>query len=275
LNTLVRLLNVTNRGDASFLDRDTRKVEYLLAAFERARVHATYLALDISKASLTENVRYLASKHCYADSVVRCAGLWGTFADGEAYVRNINNSRLFLSLGSVLCNDAWDAAQHNLSTWAKQMRPDDLMLVGMDAHVAPRDNDKIWAAYHSCDSLFKRFFLTGFQHANRLAGENWFREQDWDFLAQLEEHPSTRHRFYFRAKRDIKLQKFARTIEAGEEFDWFDSHKYSEQDVRLMCAVARLDVVTVWQAPVSEFRKLPSLLAIVERLTSRSQVNTL
>lgn len=187
--------------------------------------------------------------------MVRCAGLWGTFEDGEQFVENIQSPRLFLSLGSVLCNDEWSKALRNLQKWAKQLRPDDLLLVGMDAHLAEQDHDKIWAAYHTSNDLFKKFFLNGFDHANRLAGEKWLCEEDWEFRAALESRPTTRHRFFFRAKHDIRLEKLGRTIHAGEEFDWFDSHKYGERDVRIMCSKAQLEVIEVWRAPGSEFRE--------------------
>ncbi|KAF4595567.1 DUF323 domain-containing protein [Ophiocordyceps camponoti-floridani] len=234
---------------------DTRKVERLLAAFERCRVSAKYLALDISRASLQHNIGYLLGQHSSPESVVDCAGLWGTFRDGKEYVKRIGTPRLFLSLGSVLCNDPWVEALNHLKFWAEAMRPEDLLLIGMDAHMHPRDEKKIWAAYHSRDDLYRRFFVNGFEHANRLVGEEWFREDDWDMEAELETEPTTRHRFFFRAKRDIKLRNLDRVIRAGQELDWFDSHKYDEDSVQLMCSKAGLSVIEIWQAPDSEFRQ--------------------
>lgn len=234
---------------------DTRKVEHLLAALDYAHVPTTYLALDISKASLTHNIAYLAEKHSSPKSTVTCAGIWGTFHDGMRYIQDIKSPRMLLSLGSVLCNDPWPEALSHLKYWANALRADDFMFVGMDAHLLPNDEKKIWDAYHSCDHLYKEFFLNGFAHANSLVGEEWFREEDWEFLAQLEDTPTTRHRFYFRAKKDIELKKMGRTILKGEEFDWFDSHKYGEDSVRIMCSKAGLNMMNVWQAPNSEFRK--------------------
>lgn len=234
---------------------DTQKVEHLLDSFEQSRLPATYLALDISRASLLQNVAYVADKHADKHKVVRCAGLWGTFEDGERFVKHIQSPRLFLSLGSVLCNDEWDKAICNLRIWASQMRQNDLLLVGMDAHLVPQHRGKIWAAYHTSNELFRQFFLNGFEYANRLAGQDWLTEANWSFEAELEEEPTTRHRFFFKARRDIKLEGLNRTIRAGEEFDWFDSHKYGETDVRIMCAKAKLEVIDVWRAPNSEFRE--------------------
>ncbi|KJZ68905.1 hypothetical protein HIM_11712 [Hirsutella minnesotensis 3608] len=234
---------------------DTRKVEHLLAAFESAKVTATYLALDISNASLKHSIAYLVDKHSALDSGVECAGLWGTFEHGKQYVSGICTPRLFLSLGSVLCNDPWFEALNHLKYWAQAMRSDDLLLIGMDGHLLPNNEHKIWAAYHSREDLYRQFFLNGFDHANRLAGESCFHEEDWDFKAQLEEEPTTRHRFFFRAKRHIKFEKLGGLIAKGEELDWFDSHKYGKDNVQLMCTKAGLDVIDIWQAPQSEFRQ--------------------
>lgn len=191
--------------------------------------------------------------HSFPDAVVKCAGIWGTFEDGLQYAQQIKGPRLFLSLGSVLCNDAWPEALRKVKEWAGILREDDFLLVGMDAHLVPRDNEKIWAAYHSRDDLYRKFFLNGFNHANRLVGETWFREEDWNFEAELEN--PTRHRFFFRAKRDIKLGRKGRKIAKGEELDWFDSHKYGQEDVETMFEKAGLVAINIWQAPGSEFRK--------------------
>lgn len=234
---------------------DTRKVEHLLQAFEETGTPATYLALDISKVSLSHSIRFLQKQHSAPTSKITCAGIWGTFKDGMEYVQSITSPRLFLSLGSVLCNDPWPEALHHLKVWASALRPNDLLLIGMDGHQLPHDKAKLWAAYHSRDDLYKKFFLNGFDHANRLVGEDWFREEDWDFLAELEEQPTTRHRFYFRANRDIRLSRIDRTIKKGEELDWFDSHKYGEEEVRLMCYKAGMSVIDVWRAPGSQFRE--------------------
>jgi EasF-like predicted methyltransferase len=234
---------------------DTRKVEHLLECFEEHGRQATYLALDISKTSLNHNVKYLADRHSGDTAFVKCAGLWGDFSNGLKLARTIAEQRLFLSLGSVLCNDDWPKAITHLKFWADELRPGDFLLVGMDGHVLPNNRKKIWDAYHSCDELYKQFFLSGFQEANRLVGEEWFKQDDWEYCAVLEDSPTTRHRVFFRAKRDIEMATIGRVFRKGEEIDWFDSHKYCERDVRLMFRKVGLMVVNVWKAPDSEFRQ--------------------
>lgn len=216
---------------------------------------ATYFALDISKASLEHNVQYLANLHGGPKSNITCAGIWGTFQNGQEFARRITGPRLFLSLGSVLCNDPWVTAIDHLKSWNAVMRPDDLLLIGMDGHTAKDQKIKLWNAYHSRDDLYRRFFLNGFNHANGLLGGKVFQEEDWELCAKIEEEPTTRHRFYFRSRREINnCGVMERTILAGEEFDWFDSHKYEEIHVQVMCSKAGLHISDVWRLPNSEFR---------------------
>ncbi|OAA42402.1 DUF323 domain-containing protein [Beauveria brongniartii RCEF 3172] len=234
---------------------DINKVDHFLAEFERKKVQTTYLALDISKTSLDQSIASLTANHSGPDSVVNCAGLWGTFENGLDHMDKIKGPRLFLSLGSVLCNDPWSAALGHLKRWASELRPEDHLLIGMDGHLVAGNRDKIWAAYHSCDDMFREFFLNGLKNANKLLGYELFKEQDWDFNSELQEKPTTRHRFFMRARKDVQLAGGDNVIYMGQEIDWFDSHKYGEQDVRLMCSKAGLTVLQSWAAPGSEFRQ--------------------
>lgn len=188
------------------------------------------------------------------------------------WVQQIQGQRLFLSLGSVLCNDEWAEALDKVRKWAGILRKDDLLLVGMDAHVVEQDDDKIWAAYHTRDDLYKSFFLRGFEKANSLVGETWFREEDWDLLAELEN--PTRHRFYFRANHSFELGTTGRVIEEGEEIDWFDSHKYNEETVGMMLGKAGLAAREIWQAPQSEFREYQRILKRRAAQLTHSQDST-
>jgi EasF-like predicted methyltransferase len=234
---------------------DTKKVEHFLSQVEKAELPATYLALDISMASLKTNVEYLVEKHPSPSSSVHVAGLWGTFEDGMEYIRNIPGPKLFLSLGSVLCNDPWQQANNHLASWAKLFKPGDLLVVGMDGHVLPGSYDKIWDAYHKHEDLYTEFFHNGMARMDQVLGFPCFRPEDWTICAELTESPYTRHRFFFRANKEIRLEQLGKVINQGEEYDWFDSHKYNENDVRKMCYKAGLSVLDVWRAPDSEFRK--------------------
>ena len=230
-----------------------RKVQCLLNAFEEVRKPATYLALDISKRSLEDNIGELVKSHPASSSSISCAGLWGTFENGAEYVKRISGPILLASLGSVICNDAFVKALDHLKVWARLMRRGDRMLIGMDGHLLPKDKDKIWKAYHSSEDLFRDFFNNGFSHANKLLHETCFREEDWSYEAELEEEPTTRHRFFFRAKRDVRISSMGVTIAKGRELDWFDSHKQGLDNVQAMCSKAGLSVIDVWKPAESNF----------------------
>ncbi|KAM3538460.1 hypothetical protein ARSEF1564_008621 [Beauveria bassiana] len=125
------------------MSRDTNKVDHFLAEFERKRLHATYLALDISKTSLDESIASLTANHSSPDSLVNCGGFWGTFENGLEHMGRIKGPRLFLSLGFVLCNDPWPTALDHLRRWAAELRPEDRLLIGMDGHLVAGSRDKI------------------------------------------------------------------------------------------------------------------------------------
>jgi uncharacterized SAM-dependent methyltransferase len=141
-----------------------------------------------------------------------------------------------------------------LSSWAAIMGVEDLLLLGLDGHGLPEDLEKIWASYHADETLFARFWQNGFEHANRLVGDEWFREADWRVDAVVEDDPVC-NRFIFRAVKDLKLGSSDVRFEKGEGFDWFDAHKYGEREVREMCRTAGLSVVRVWKTTDSEMRK--------------------
>ncbi|TQN72804.1 Ergothioneine biosynthesis protein 1 [Colletotrichum shisoi] len=230
---------------------DMRKVNYLLEELAHRGRKATYLALDISKHSLTSNLEDLAPGH--VGGSVHMAGLWGDFQAGLAFAETITASpRVFLSLGSVLFNDPWKKAVASLRDWAALMRPGDLILAGMDGHDVT--SDKVWDAYHSHPALFESFFHNGFAHANALLGEPIFRSQDWEICAEIEEGEK-RHRFFVKAKRDVVSETQGTTLRTGLEIDWFDAHKRSERDVRKMCAEAGLEVVKSWAIDGSDMRQ--------------------
>ncbi|KAK1976975.1 histidine-specific methyltransferase [Colletotrichum cereale] len=246
--------------DATMIDLgagDMRKVNYLLEELASQGRKATYLALDISKRSLTTNLEALAPRH--TGGSVRMAGLWGDFAAGLAFAETVTATpRVFLSLGSVLFNDPWKKAVAALRDWAALMRPADLILAGMDGHDV--SSPKVWDAYHAHPDLFARFFHNGLAHANTLLGGEVFRPDDWDICAEVDA-AEKRHRFYLQARRDVDVDvdvdgaAVKTTLRRGLEVDWFDAHKRSEADVRGMCREAGLEVVKSWAVDGSEMRQ--------------------
>ncbi|KAK3390089.1 hypothetical protein B0H63DRAFT_557112 [Podospora didyma] len=296
---------------------DTRKVAHLLRKIDARGIDATYVALDISEESLARNLKPLTQSLRH----ICCIGLWGSFSDGMAWFTrhdalvNILNplanytkhgtssmagavaaartsvtpeppQRVLLSLGSVLCNDAWARAVSHLEAWARTLtEPDDFILAGMDGHdQLPAHREKLWAAYHfdadeteegtmvassssssfsSSDDLFSQFWCNGFTHANRLLGANVFRPEEWAVrgaVVPLMDIPrglsgGACHRFIFTYTGVAAAAAAARHgdsaglhLAAGQTMDWFDAHKYGPELVREMCGEAGLVVEREWKA---------------------------
>lgn len=77
-----------------------RKVNLILQAFEKAKKHIDYYALDVSKKELE---RTLAEVPAY--QYVSCRGLWGTYDDGREWLehtRNAERTKCILHLGSSI-----------------------------------------------------------------------------------------------------------------------------------------------------------------------------
>jgi uncharacterized SAM-dependent methyltransferase len=233
------------------VNRGSRKVEHLLGLIEKSRQPNVYIAIDISEKSLSQNLAFLSQKHTH----VRCLGLRGTFSAAHTWCENnVPHPRVFLSLGSVLFNDAWETALAHLRQWKSIMGADDLILAGMDGHTIPDDFNKIWASYHKDEELYTRFWKNGFRRANDLIGEECFRLEDWSVRGVIEEKPVS-HRFVFRAKKSMSFRKLGISFRKGEDMEWFDAHKYPEEKVRLACSLVGLKVLKVWKLDSSEMSK--------------------
>src|ERR1700710_404437 len=118
------------------------------------RVPVQYFALDLSRETLMECMRKLKPHYRH----VHCFGLWGNFEDGLAWVKTIKSPKCIISLGSMFGNDHFDEAVARLKTWADIMRPEDRMLLGLDAC---QDQDVIWKSYHDDEGLFYDFVRNG------------------------------------------------------------------------------------------------------------------
>lgn len=79
---------------------------------------------------------------------VHCAGLWGTYDDGLAWLKQPKNSerpKTILSMGSSIGNFTPSEAVDFLAQFAAELKPDDLMLIALDGC---QDPDKVYHAYN-------------------------------------------------------------------------------------------------------------------------------
>lgn len=230
------------------LSRNVRKVQPLLEALEAAGKNVQYFALDLSRASLERSMEQLPSswKH------VRCYGLWGTFDDVLAWSKAVAGPKWFLSLGAIFGNDRFEVAVASLAEWAQVLRPQDRMLVGMDAC---KDEQKVWQSYNDAEGVWHQFIRNGLAHSNQILGHSWYRAEDWDISGVYEDCPS-RHRYVLRAVRDVDCDPLELHSIAGEEIVSYECFKYDPDEMRRQFAQAGLEEIKTYKAPSEPICKL-------------------
>ncbi|KAI0150760.1 histidine-specific methyltransferase [Xylariaceae sp. FL1272] len=226
----------------------TEKVETLLSTLEHNGQPSVYLALDINRQHLAQDLAILSRKH----EKVLCQGVCGTYEDAIAWCARLPSPRAFLWLGSVLLRGSKDEALATLRAWAAIMGPEDIMLVGADGHAGPEHHTKVWNMYHDDAAGWQQLWENGFTVANAVVGESWFDSVDWRLDAVIEGAPVYQHRFRFRACRDVTLGSSGVTFSEGDELGWLDAHKFSKPLVYELCGLAGLEVLKSWSAEKSE-----------------------
>lgn len=107
----------------------------------------------------SELVRTLAAVPKDAFKHVKCAGLWGTYDDGLAWLKrpeNANRPKAILSLGSSIGNFTPEEAVPFISQFTDELKPNDMMLVAIDAC---QDPDKVYHAYNDRGDVTHRFTM--------------------------------------------------------------------------------------------------------------------
>lgn len=231
--------------------RNTEKVEILISALEKRGLPAVYLSLDINREYLERNLPALSQKY----TNVICQGVFGTYDDAFTWCKTLPSPRMFLWLGSTLFRGTRDEALTSLKSWTEILRWDDVMLVGADGHTAPKYYDKIWDSYHTDENAWQALWDNGFEIANKVVGETWFRSDDWKLDAVIDTEPIGRHQSRFRAQRDVMLGSSGIKFNEGDELVWLEPHKFDRELVHELCALAGLRVDETWQSKDSEMCK--------------------
>ncbi|KAE9378264.1 hypothetical protein N431DRAFT_328395 [Stipitochalara longipes BDJ] len=187
---------------------------------------------------------------------VRCFGLWGTFEDGLKWFERVPGPRFFFSLGSSFGNDFFESAVARLMPWAQAMRPEDRMLLGMDATT---DLRVIWDSYHDSQGLFEKFMRNGLMHSNRVLGHSWYRAEDWDVVGVFENDPIM-HRFVFRALGEVVCPLLGLQFTKGDEIDCYEAFKYGPSIMRQQFKRTGLEEMDIWKSPSSRICKCISSL---------------
>lgn len=145
---------------------------------------------------------------------VKCAGLWGTYDDGLAWLKrpeNVQRPKAVLSMGSSIGNFTPSEAVDFLAQFAAELRPEDMMVIGLDGC---QDPDKVYHAYNDRGDVTHNFTMNGLQHANRLLGHEAFDTSNWEAIGEYDQEGS-RHRAFVVPKTDVVVEGVS--IKKGEK----------------------------------------------------------
>ena len=178
-----------------------------------------------------ELVRTLADVPVGSYKHVKCAGLWGTYDDGLAWVKqpeNVVRPKAILSMGSSLGNFTPDEAADFIGQFAAELGPSDMMLVALDGC---QDAEKVYHAYNDQDDVTHGFTMNGLKHANRLLGHDAFRLSDWEAVGEYDQE-GRRHRAFVVPKSDVMVE--GAFIKKGEKVRIEESYKWPRSDAELL-----------------------------------------
>ena len=179
-----------------------RKVKILLDALERAGKAASYFALDLMQSELERTLEIVppgSFKH------IKCAGLWGTYDDGLAWLQrpeNVARPKAILSLGSSIGNFTPEEAIPFISQFAMELDSSDIMLIALDGC---QDPSAVYDAYNDRGEVTHNFTMNGLEHANRLLGHDAFKAGEWEAVGEFDQHGS-RHRAFVVPKKDVIVE---------------------------------------------------------------------
>ena len=235
--------------------RNLRKIEILLNEFERVKKPVEYLALDLS---LDELNRTFAQIPRY--DFVACHGLWGTYEDGLAWLRNANNRErptCILSMGSSVGNFSREEAGDFLKGFAETLGPSDSMIVALDGC---KEADKVFGAYNDREGVTNQFYMNGLMHANDVLGYPAFKETEWDAIGVFVEDEGC-HRAYYVPRRDLTIN--GSVLKKGEKILFEQSFKYSPQECQDLWEAAGLTPRSKFGNGTGEYC-MPSLLEFID-----------
>lgn len=173
-----------------------------------------------------ELVRTLAAVPDGSYNFVTCAGLWGTYDDGLAWLKQRENAgkpKAILSMGSSIGNFTPDEATAFLAQFVAELKPDDLMLIALDGC---QDPDKVYHAYNDKDDVTHTFTSNGLKHANRVLGYDAFDPSFWDAVGRYDVEGS-KHQAFVTPKHDVTIE--GAHIKKGELIRIEESHKWPFQ----------------------------------------------
>lgn len=219
-----------------------------------------YYALDVSDDALYKNLGALKEQFA-ASQFIHISGLSGTYDDCAAWLakgaRLPASTITFLWLGNSIAN----MPQHDASVLMDQFRQacremsaDCNFLISADCCA---DKDRILKAYDPNEGTSRIFLFHGLHHANRLLGQDIFKEDEWDAVPEMDQQLNElRYSYVPKSDMELDIGQLHVTVKKGEPIHYFMSGKWNESQVGAIAGAAGLEVGKVWRDSQSEYCEL-------------------
>lgn len=189
---------------------------------------------------------------------VHCHGLLGTYDDGLEWLKLPQNdvkSKCILHLGSSIGNFNREEAAQFLKGFAEILKPKDVMLIGIDGC---QDQQRVYHAYNDREGKTHEFVRNGLVHANKLLGNDAFKQTEWEVIGEYDV-AAGRHQAFYVPLKDIELDGIR--FVAGERVRIEESYKYSEIQTEQLWEAAGLTAQAVFGDMTGQYSRFVLLRA--------------
>ncbi|MCP4310615.1 MAG: L-histidine N(alpha)-methyltransferase [Bacteroidetes bacterium] len=201
---------------------DNSKISILLSAVEQMNMGTiSYLPMDISQSAIRDSAEGLVDLFPY----VSVEGFAVDFTSQFDLIQR-NRPALICFFGSTIGNFEWDDSLELLRNISGQMKPGDVLLLGMDL-VKPES--VLYAAYNDSMGLTEAFNKNILDTVNEMIKSD-FRKEDFDHLAFFNKEMS-RIEMHLVANRDLVIlspfHSDVLRLKKGESIHTENSNKYT------------------------------------------------
>jgi uncharacterized SAM-dependent methyltransferase len=210
-----------------------------------------YYALDVSEEALHKNLSAL--KQQFAKSrFINIEGLSGTYDDCTEWLGRSAilpaSTVTFLWLGNSVANLTQNEASSLMSQFhqaCRKMSVDCRFLVSADCCNVEHD---ILEAYDPNKGPSRTFLFHSLHHANRLLGENVFKEEEWDAVPEWDKvQHELRYNYTPKTNLHIRVGDLEISLTKDESIHFFMSGKWHESQMRLIAREAGMTVDKIWR----------------------------
>ncbi|KAI1181188.1 histidine-specific methyltransferase [Nemania sp. FL0916] len=233
------------------------KTAWLLEGMARQQRHVLYYALDVSDEALHANLGDLQKQFAKSQHI-HISGLKGTYDDCAEWLANSPDLPVstvtLLWLGNSVANMAQEDASALMMKFeaaCAKMGVDCNFLISADGCST---EERILKAYDPLHEPSRKFLFHGLHHANRLLGQEIFKEDEWDAIPSLNQEQNEL-RFSYAPKKDIRIHLDGLEIEVkrGEPVYYFMSGKWNDLQISAIGRRAGLTTGKVWKDTNNEY----------------------